>query len=81
MMAAADFGNKARKRLRFDNNGYRLSKYFLLRDMVGLIRNYYDRLFSFLPLRFEHQPSKLLPRVQPGLVAGNGLEPSALECT
>jgi hypothetical protein len=42
MMPIAHFGNKARKRLRFDKNGYKLSKYFLLAHMDDLIRNYYD---------------------------------------
>ena len=47
MMPIAYFGNKTRKRLRFGKNSYKVSKYFLFADIDGLIRNYYDRLFSF----------------------------------
>jgi hypothetical protein len=51
MMPMAPFGNKARKRLRFYKYGYNPSKYFLLANMAGLIRHYYDGLFLSVLIR------------------------------
>ena len=68
MMPIPHFGNKARIRLRFDKNGYKLSKYFLLAHMDDLIRNYYDvcYLFSRRDSRANaDSPSTLLLCVEP----------------